>query len=127
METIPYKDRPRHEIASEAKVETFDGYQHEAVKLANGQLKGESQLSVAALGLCSEAGEVADLIKKHIGQGHVLDRDKLVEEIGDVVWYLAYLCHVIGVSFSYVVLVNMRKLWKRYPKGFTVERSLNRE
>jgi NTP pyrophosphatase (non-canonical NTP hydrolase) len=44
-----------------------------------------------ALGLCGEAGEVVDLIKKHCFQGHELDVNKLIIELGDVCWYIAIL------------------------------------
>lgn len=80
-----------------------------------------------ALGIAGEAGEVADLIKKHIRHGHPLDKDKVAKELGDVLWYVAVLAHRIGWSLDGVAQANVEKLRKRYPEGFSAERSLNRE
>lgn len=79
-----------------------------------------------ALGLTGEAGEVADLIKKHIFHGHDLDIDSLVKEIGDVCWYIALLCTAIGESMEWVMAKNIEKLKERYPEGFSSEASINR-
>lgn len=49
-----------------------------------------------ALGLCGEAGEVAEQVKKHFFHGHELDKRHMIEELGDVAWYLAVLCDAIG-------------------------------
>ena len=81
-----------------------------------------------AMGLCGEAGEVADLVKKIRFQGHDLEanRGKLIEEIGDCAWYLALLCTVLDVPMETVLWQNVEKLRKRYTKGFSVEESVNR-
>jgi NTP pyrophosphatase (non-canonical NTP hydrolase) len=57
-------------------------------------------LSVSALGLVGETGEIADLIKKYFYHGKSFDRAKLLEECGDVAWYMAYLCHTLEIDFS---------------------------
>lgn len=80
-----------------------------------------------ALGLCGEAGEVADLIKKHLYQGHTLNHDKVIEELGDVLWYISMLCGAIDVELEHVMRENIEKLKKRYPDGFSAEKSVNRE
>lgn len=79
-----------------------------------------------AMGLCGESGEVIDLIKKCCFQGHELDFDKIEEEIGDVLWYVAILCEGISVDMESVMARNIEKLKKRYPNGFESERSVNR-
>lgn len=84
-------------------------------------------LITAALGMNGEAGEFADLIKKHIAQGHPLNTEQLVKELGDQLWYLADACFAIGVSLETVAMKNIEKLRARYPGGyFEAERSLNR-
>lgn len=80
-----------------------------------------------ALGLNGEAGEVADEIKKVIGHGHALDKDKLLKELGDVLWYIAALCNDLGADMSTVAAMNIEKLAKRYPQGFSQEKSQKRE
>lgn len=86
-----------------------------------------SNLTLGALGLTGEAGEVADLVKKHLFHGHELDDDKLDKELGDVLWYLAALCSMRGRNLDDVAQKNVDKLKERYPDGFCSEASLGRE
>lgn len=68
----------------------FNEYQAEAMKTANSdKLTLNEMLTNAALGLNGEAGEFADLVKKHLFQGHCLDREKLIKELGDCLWYVS--------------------------------------
>lgn len=83
-------------------------------------------LTNVGLGLSGEAGECADLIKKHLHHGHPLDREKLMRELGDVMWYAALGCKVLGVTLEEVASQNIAKLQERYPDGFTSERSIHR-
>jgi NTP pyrophosphatase (non-canonical NTP hydrolase) len=79
-----------------------------------------------AVGIAGEAGEVVDNIKKAIFHQHGLDRQKLKEELGDLLWYMAGLCTQLGLSLDEVMVSNIEKLRKRYPGGFSVEDSKNR-
>lgn len=79
------------------------------------------------MGLNGEAGECIDIVKKHLFQGHELYIDKLVDELGDVLWYAAVTAAGIGVTLEDVMQHNIDKLRKRYPDGFDVERSVHRE
>lgn len=63
-----------------------------------------------ALGLCGEAGEVAEQVKKHFFHGHELDKCHMIEELGDVAWYLAVLCDAIGSDLDTVMEENLKKL-----------------
>lgn len=84
-------------------------------------------LNLAAMGLAGEAGEVVDLIKKHQHHGVALDREKLIREAGDVLWYLQYLCEVLQISLDDVALQNVYKLRLRYPDGFNTADSISRK
>lgn len=86
----------------------------------------EERVVIAALGLAGEAGEVADIIKKMAGHGHALDRERLKDELGDVLWYIAELSVAIGLTLEEVGLANVDKLRRRYPEGFSHEASKNR-
>ena len=86
----------------------------------------QARLAIAGLGLAGEAGEVVDYLKKVVGHGHKLDRDKLVKELGDVLWYVAEICSAINADMSDVAQQNIDKLKARYPDGFSSERSINR-
>jgi NTP pyrophosphatase (non-canonical NTP hydrolase) len=79
-----------------------------------------------ALGLAGEAGEVADTIKKAIFHQHGIDRDELIKELGDVLWYVAALCTKLDVSLSEVMEKNIAKLIKRYPNGYASADSVTR-
>ena len=79
-----------------------------------------------ALGLAGEAGEVANYLKKTTFHGHVLEKAVLVEELGDVLWYVAMLMANEGITFDEVASANISKLQARYPQGFSVEASLHR-
>jgi NTP pyrophosphatase (non-canonical NTP hydrolase) len=79
-----------------------------------------------ALGLAGEAGEVADLVKKGVLHQHGLDRARLKQELGDVLWYAAALCTRLEMDLSEVMQANIDKLLERYPEGYTPQDSRRR-
>lgn len=79
-----------------------------------------------ALGLAGETGEVCDLLKKALHHGHPLNDEELKKELGDVLHYLSGLCTMFGYSLEQVGTLNVEKLMKRYPKGFSEEASRER-
>jgi NTP pyrophosphatase (non-canonical NTP hydrolase) len=91
------------------------------------QVGGNGLLLNGVMGLNGEAGECIDIVKKHIFQGHELDREHLIEELGDAAWYLAVSCEAVGVTLGEVMQRNVDKLKKRYPDGFDKSRSIKRE
>ena len=52
------------------------------------------------LGLAGEMGEGADLAKQHLFQSHVIDRARLLDELGDVLWYSMLICHTLDFSLK---------------------------
>ena len=107
--------------------DTLNAYQSEVMRTAASDSTPEMALAVLALGVAGEAGEVADLLKKHLGHGHPLDRDKAAKELGDVLWYVAALANRLGFSLEEIARLNVAKLRARYPEGFDPARSLNRD
>ena len=101
-------------------------YQKEAMTLLNPALTEKDVLMNALMGLCGESGEAIDLMKKHLYQGHELDRDKLIKELGDIAWYLAETAYALDVPLEEVFRRNLDKLKSRYPEGFDPERSIHR-
>jgi len=90
------------------------------------QTKGEGNDFAWALGLAGESGEVADLIKKlHFHGGFdkkgAITPSRIMEEVGDVLWYCAALLDFYGYTLADAMIANRQKLQKRHPKGFTVE------
>ena len=72
-----------------------------------------------------------ELFHKH-PKGHRIKEPKLTrenrrEELGDLLWYLTWLCSEFGFSLEEVAQANIAKLRERYPEGFSVERSINRK
>lgn len=110
---------------------TANDYQRAAMRTASGMdresYNGRGLLLNAVMGLNGEAGEVIDHVKKVCFQGHELDREHLIEELGDVAWYLAVCCEAIDTTLEEVLQNNIDKLRKRYPDGFDKSRSINRE
>lgn len=104
---------------------TGNEYQKAALRTA-GTNSHEALLMNGVMGLNGEAGECIDIVKKHVFQGHELDREKLAKELGDVAWYLAVTAHAIDYDLETVLKMNIDKLLARYPEGFDVERSTNR-
>lgn len=102
---------------------TPNKYQELAMRTAKPECRN---LSNVGLGLAGEAGECADLIKKHLHQQHPLDKEKLKKELGDVAWYLALGCEVAETTLEEVMRMNIDKLMARYPDGFDPEKSLHR-
>lgn len=106
-----------------SKFETLNDYQGHAMRTHS---PGSMRLASYALGVAGEAGEVAELVKKHIGHGHDLDRDKMLKELGDVLWYVTGLATLMGFTLAEVAQANIEKLLKRYPDGFSNEASRGR-
>ena len=101
-------------------------YQELAARTLGRERTHEQQLANAALGLTGEAGETADIIKKHLFHATPLDQDALIKELGDCLWYIGAFATVLGLSLDDIAQRNVDKLRKRYPEGFDPERSRNR-
>lgn len=95
---------------------------------ARTDLPRDAQINNALLGLSGEVGELVDLYKKHLYQGHPLDLDLVKEEAGDILFYLTWLIVLLeGMDRAEILLRNADKLQRRYPDGFSVERSVHRD
>lgn len=106
---------------------TGNEYQKAALRTANIEnLWASDVLMNAVLGLNGEAGECADMLKKQKFQGHTFDREHFAKELGDALWYIAVGAYALGYDLDEIAQMNIDKLWKRYPDGFSVERSVNR-
>ena len=85
------------------------------------------RLLTAAVGISAEGGEFTEIVKKMVFQGKPWNEDNrehLIIELGDVLWYVAQACMALDVPFDDVIRGNVKKLEKRYPGGaFSVEKS----
>lgn len=71
----------------------------------------------AAFGMSGETGEVLDILKKWIFHEKEMDFEHLQKELGDVMWYVALMCHSFGFDFEKILQMNYDKLSARYPDG----------
>lgn len=79
-----------------------------------------------AVGASGEAGELLDCIKKSWVYEKPLDMDNIMEEVGDTLFYLQIVCNALGVTLMDMMQMNMNKLKKRYPTGYSNEAALAR-
>lgn len=105
---------------------TGNEYQKLAMTTLNPALSKQETLINGVMGLCGESGEVIDLVKKHLHQGHPLDKEKLIKELGDIAWYLAEVAYVLDTDLDTVLEQNIAKIKARYPAGFDTEKSIHR-
>ena len=106
---------------------TPNQYQTAAMRTSSKDLTKHKHLINGALGLAGESGEVADIVKKWMFQGHTISREHIAKELGDVLWYVAETATAIGYDLETIMQMNIDKLMKRYPDGFSAEKSLNRK
>lgn len=104
---------------------TANDYQRAAMRTAGPN--PEDYLLNGVMGLCGEAGEVIDLVKKYLHQGHDLDEHKIAEEVSDCLWYCALIASALDMKLGDIMRMNIDKLKARYPEGFSKERSIHRE
>ena len=113
-------------VLASAEPLTANEYQRRAMTTLNPALSEKDVLLNGVMGLCGEAGECIDIVKKHLHQGHELDKARLARELGDVAWYLAETAQALGIPLEDILRGNLDKLKKRYPQGFEAARSVNR-
>lgn len=94
---------------------TLDEYQTSAARTLNARLNDQERLLDAAAGIAEEAGEVLAHVRKHVYQGRELDRERLAEELGDVLWCVAAVATVCDLDLSAIAQQNQRKLAARHP------------
>ena len=99
----------------------------ESLNNLDGKGANINRLATAGVGLAAESGEFLEIVKKMVFQGkpwNADNREHLIIELGDVMWYVAQACIALDISFDDVIRGNVRKLEKRYPGGsFSVEKS----
>jgi NTP pyrophosphatase (non-canonical NTP hydrolase) len=118
-----------NEVTSKPSKNYYDFGQRLAV--LNDQGFPTERLLTASVGMCAEAGEFTEVVKKIVFQGKPVNEDNLFHlkrELGDIMWYVMQACMGLGVSLDEVVEMNVEKLLSRYPEGaFDVHFSENRK
>ncbi|MBQ4536801.1 MAG: nucleoside triphosphate pyrophosphohydrolase family protein [Lachnospiraceae bacterium] len=98
-------------------------YQELAMTTLNPKLNKKDVLINSVMGLCGESGETIDIVKRWMAQGHELNKEHLVKELGDIAWYLAEAATALDIPLEDIFQANIEKLKKRYPEGFETKRS----
>ncbi len=102
----------------------------ESLDNLDGEGANIQRLLTAAVGLSAEGGEFMEIVKKMVFQGKPWNddnREHLIIELGDAMWYVMQACSALDISLEDVVAKNVEKLKKRYPGGeFDVYKSENR-
>ena len=94
---------------------TLDEFQKAAERTLNTRLNDQEKLLDAAAGIAEEAGEVLAHVRKHLYQGRELDRQRLAEELGDVLWCVAAVATMCDLELSDIARQNQQKLAARHP------------
>ena len=102
-------------------------YQQKAMRTLNPSLNQKDVLINSVMGLCGESGEAIDIVKKWLMQGHELDKEHLMKELGDVAWYLAEAATALEIPLETIFQTNLDKLEKRFPQGFDSSDSIHRK
>lgn len=105
---------------------TMNEYQEFASRTINQSLSREQCTAHALHEIAAECGEIHSIFQKRY-QGHDINYRDLSLEIGDLLWGIAELCTAHGWSLEDIAQANIDKLKKRYPDGFSSEKSLNRD
>jgi NTP pyrophosphatase (non-canonical NTP hydrolase) len=102
---------------------TLDEYQRDAARTTNAGLSDDERLIDAAAGLAEEAGEVLGIVRKHLYMHQPLDRERVTQELGDVLWCLSAVATCLGRTLDEVAARNIEKLQRRYAEGYSDEAS----
>ena len=114
-------------------LESKDAYEfgQRSVELIEERKFAVQRYLTAALGICAEAGEFTEIVKKIVFQGNPVNEDNIYHmkpELGDVMWYVMQGCMALDTSLDEIIEMNVEKLQKRYPGGeFDVHYSENRQ
>ena len=86
----------------------------------------DQKIAMLCMGLAGEAGEMVDYFKKVLFHNHPFDKEKCINEMGDMMWYFVGLIDLFNLDISEILQNNIDKLQKRYPNGWNLENSLKR-
>lgn len=108
--------------------ETMTGneYQKLAGRTINQDLDDIEQMMHSLHGMVGEVGEIHSLFQK-VYQGHEIDEEHLMKEVGDLLWFIAEFCTSLEWELEDIMKMNIEKLKARFPEGFTVDGSLHRQ
>lgn len=99
----------------------------ESIKESEHVTPGRFRLIHASLGLTTESAEFADMLKRSMFYNYKVDRINALEEMGDILWYMAIVVAYFNTSFEKVMEANIAKLQFRYPDQFDEVNAIARD
>ena len=105
---------------------TPNEYQKLALRTANPELTKKEQLLNGILGLGGRPGVYEDIYKKHLFPKHPLEKERIIEALGDCCWYIALCAYALETTLEDIMQQNIDNLRARYPNGFSADRSVHR-
>ncbi len=102
-------------------------FQKKVLRTTNPLSDKDERIKNYCFGLGGETGELLDLFKKYFYHGHKLNEEKIKHELGDILWYVANLANELDYKLEDIMEMNIDKLNKRYPNGFSKKDSINRK
>jgi len=100
---------------------TFVAYQKASEATMNRDLPWKEEIANACMGLAGEVGEILEPIKKWLWHGKPLQLDETRDELGDLLFYVAWLCSALDIDMGAAASHNVEKLAQRYPEGFQAQ------
>lgn len=101
-------------------------FQLKSMRTLNRAISKDMQLANLCIGAFGEFSEVSEHIKKNVFHNHELNKDKVIEELGDTMFYVVNLASELDIDFTEVLQRNVDKLAIRYSNGFSTEASIKR-
>ena len=105
---------------------TLEDYKNDCLRTLPKNLYRGEQLLQGLVGATTEAAEALDIQKKVLYHGHPFEREYLLSELGDAMFYITIAADALDSSIEEIIQMNVEKRRKRYPNGFEPSRSLNR-
>ena len=106
---------------------TLKEYQKNVNRTRNFDIDKEDEMKNYCLGMASEVGELVGHVKHVVFHNWKINRANVIEEMGDIFWYVTALASVLDIEMKEIIEYNIFKLKKRYPNGFKPSDSINRE
>jgi len=104
---------------------TFNEYSETRLAAQNEIHELGDRLGNSVMGLSGEVGEIAEHLKKWFFHGKEMNKEYLLKELGDVLWYVMYMSDALGFTLEQVAKANDKKLAERYPNGFSIKAARN--
>ncbi|WIV95412.1 nucleoside triphosphate pyrophosphohydrolase family protein [Bacillus bombysepticus] len=128
------KSKEGQAVMNNNRICELDQYQEATLRTWNTNQDFGGRVLNAALGISGEAGEVTDIVKKAVFHGYGFDpahcpgeeegnTHKIALELGDILYYISVMSHEMGYTLEDIAQMNIAKLAKRYPDGFSREAS----